>query len=107
MNILLVKKNEFQTKELLDFFSNDRIFNTSNINTALAQLETIDFKMALISINSLTDLGLVKYINENYPQTKVILSLAKQIRDAVSIILKGDFTTLDNPLQLKELKKII
>ncbi len=106
MKILLVNKDEFQIKELRDFFSDSQITSTSYRN-CIKYLSKSNFDLALLSITKISELGLVKYINTNYPNTKVILSLNKAIDVALSVITNGKFQQIQNPLKLTELKGII
>ncbi|MCD4820250.1 MAG: hypothetical protein K8S23_16330 [Candidatus Cloacimonetes bacterium] len=107
MRILLVNKNKFQLKELKDFFSQSQVIFTSDKNSTLTQLSKLKFDLALISINKISDLGLVKYINENYAELRVILSINDFFNDALSVLAEGKFQQIQNPLKLKELKNIL
>jgi DNA-binding NtrC family response regulator len=107
MNVLAVKKNKFQINELKEFFADSILFSAHSNKAAIQKLTENAIDLALISINSTSDFGLVKYINDNFGETKVVLSIQKEMQDAVSVITKGKYTTVENPLRLKELKNAL
>lgn len=107
MQILAVKKNKFELNELNDFFSDDDLFTAENDIKAIQMLKNNSIELVLININSHSDFGLVNYINNNFEGIKIILSIQKDMQDAFSVITKGKYQTMQNPMKLKELKRML
>jgi len=107
MNILAVKKNKFQINELTEFFTEHKLISTETDNAAVQILKSKKIELVLISINSHSDFGLVKYINDNFKNTKVVLSIQKEMQAAFSVLTGGNYTAVQNPMKLKELKNAL
>jgi DNA-binding NtrC family response regulator len=107
MNILAVKRDRFQINELNEFFGEHKILTADSDNEAVNILKQNGIEMSLVSINSYSDFGLVKYINDNFPKTEVVLSIQKEMQDAFSVITNGKFKAVQNPLKLKELRSVL
>ncbi len=107
MNILLFDSNEFRTNEYLDFFENHNLVLSSDKIVAISEVSKHKFDLAILCINNFSELGLLKYINENHPSIEVILSLSEHLNEVLSILIGGDFHHLKLPITLNRLKKII
>jgi response regulator RpfG family c-di-GMP phosphodiesterase len=107
MQILAVKKNRFEMNELYDFFADDDLFIAENDRKAIQLLKSNRIELVLVNITSHSDFGLVHYINNNFEGIRIILSIQKDMQDAFSVITKGKYQTLQNPMKLKELKRML
>jgi len=105
MNILIISKNNFQIKELIDFYADNVVLSANSNKIAIQKLLENEVDLAIIVINSNLDLGIVKYINDNFKKIKMILSIEKEMQELFSVITNSSYITIENPLRLKELKK--
>ena len=107
MNILAVNQNEFQTLEIEDMIKKieSKIYFAKTILDAIKIVEEICIDTVLINITSISDIGFIKYINDNYDRILVYISSDKPFEEAISIVRTGKYTLLHNPVLLKELKK--
>ena len=106
-DIFLGGDYRFQINELNEFFANDTIISVSSDSSAIQKLLNNEINLAIISINSSFDLGLVKYINDNFKKIKVVLSIQKEMQAAFSVFTSGNYMAIQNPLKLKELKNVL
>ena len=107
MNILAVKKNRFQMNELIEFFAGHDLFPAATDTAAIRILKNTEIRLALVSINNHSDFGLIRYINDNYKEIKVILTIRKEMQVAFSVISSGRYNVIENPLKLKELRRVL
>lgn len=105
--VLAIKNNKFQLNELNDFFNDDILFAANSNKAAIEKLNQNEINLVVISINSNSDFGLIKYINDNFKSTKVVLSISREMQEAYSILTNGKFTAVEQPLKLKELKNVL
>jgi DNA-binding NtrC family response regulator len=109
MNILAIKQNEFQSSEIEEMIENNdsKVFFLETISEALKFIDKNSIDIVLINITSVSDIGFIKYINDNFSNTQILLSTDEDMQEAISVIQTGDFKLLHHPLLLNELKKEI
>ncbi|MCD4819654.1 MAG: hypothetical protein K8S23_13280 [Candidatus Cloacimonetes bacterium] len=107
MNILAINQNEFQSSEIEDMIQNldSEIYFAKTILDAIKIVEEICIDTVLINITSISDIGFIKYINDNFDNILVYVSSDKPFEEAISIVRTGKYTLLHNPVMLRELKK--
>ncbi|MCD4819656.1 MAG: hypothetical protein K8S23_13290 [Candidatus Cloacimonetes bacterium] len=107
MNILAIKQNEFQSLEIEDMIKNinSKIFFVKTILDAIKIIEKNNIFTVLINITSISDIGFIKYINDNFKSILIYISSDKPMEEAISIMKTGNYTLLHNPVMLRELKK--
>ncbi|MCF6169549.1 MAG: hypothetical protein L3J31_06135 [Bacteroidales bacterium] len=106
MNILFINSdfamheefNEFShTIHATNFFSNSteesiRLLNEQQIDTVI------------IKINKLSDISVLKYINDYFKNIKVLISARQDFAEALTIFNQLNFEKIKNPMGLAELK---
>ena len=109
MNILLINDNKYIVNEMTDFLktNNSELFLVESTQQAVHVLSKNIINVVLINMNSISDIGLVKYINDNFPNVRVFLTVENQIEEAISVFKNGSYKLLSNPMKLQELKKIM
>lgn len=106
LRVMIVNSNIYQRNEFEEFF-NEPIFMVSKHNECIRHLSSQDFDIVILHINKLTDLGILGFINTNYPKINVILSLSIFLQEAFDIIKNGSFHQMMDPLNLKQLKNYL
>ena len=87
--------------------NNSELFLVESTQQAVHVLSKNIINVVLINMNSISDIGLVKYINDNFPNVRVFLTVENQIEEAISVFKNGSYKLLSNPMKLQELKKIM
>ena len=107
MKVLIVNDNRYSADELKDFAKKikQNIRIVDSINEAIINLEETLFDVIVIEIKSFSDLGLLKYINNNFANIKILLYADNSLSEAISIIKDANFIKLNNLNNLIELKK--
>ena len=109
MNVLAINKNKFQINELKEFFTrmNSVLFTAKTFREAIKKINNHQIDTVIIDINSISDIGMVKYLNDNFSNIKVFLTVENNFEDAISVFKEGNYSILHNPMKLQELKIII
>ena len=107
MNILLINCNQFLQKELEEFMGREcsNIFSTASALKAINILDHNSIDMVLLRMNTISDVALLNYINNNYKKIKVLLSAERNLKDVISSIKDGNYTILHDQDNLAEINK--
>jgi DNA-binding NtrC family response regulator len=57
----------------------------------------------VVRLHSASDAGILKFINQYYPDIKVLVSASQEFEDVIRILNEGHFKLLSRPLRLSEL----
>ena len=109
MNVLAINKDQFQLNELKEFFGkmDSKIYTAKTIREAIKKIIDNQIAIVIIDINSIADIGLIKYINDNFPNVRAFLTVENQLEEAISVFKNGSYKLLSNPMSLQELKEIL
>jgi hypothetical protein len=105
MKILFINVSSCNQTEIEDFFQQVEISFANEENKAIKMLNQWEFQVVIFCIKQFSEFGLVGYIRNYFPQTKLILSMPKQMKKIIEIVTNNEFSILDNPISLKQLKK--
>ncbi len=61
----------------------------------------------VLSMHSLGDAAILKYINQYYPDIRVLISANKEFDDIINVFNKGRFGLLKQPLKLEDLSDYV
>ena len=106
MKVLVINNSEIiysQLEEFSNYLNAETIF-ADNIEDSIGILANFSIDVVLIKLNTILDFGMLKYINDNYANIKVILSANNSLNETISIIQKGNFSMWQEPLRLNDLK---
>lgn len=106
MNVLFQLKEPAFGPEVLEFSegtgNNVFISHSSEESIRLLAEHTID--KAVISIKNLRDAAILKYLNDYYPTTEVIVLANKSFDEIMSLFQRLDYSVIHEPLRLSDLK---
>jgi len=110
MNLIFYGKNFLNQNEFSEYLKN---YSDVNILTASSRHEVLRhfnqtneiMRLVFWSIAIPSDLGLIQYVKENHPETKISVFTTPIIRQSIEIIKKTDIEVMNDSLE--ELKKII
>jgi len=108
MNVLIVGMNEYFLKDLEEYFTiNDDVpYYADNSRGAIQILSETKIDLVILEFCIFDEVKLVKYINDNYPETQVVLTTSKKINEMMKIIKNSEFRVLQHPFRFSELKKL-
>jgi hypothetical protein len=113
MNIMIYKKETDNDQEFIDFLkegSNDNIIVTQTKEELVRGfLEHEEISRVIIMNMALrSDLGIIKYIKDYHPETKIIAYSTSATKEAVDIIKDVDLVIMDNSIEsFKKIKRLI
>jgi len=108
MKVLVVGSNFF-LDEIKDYFETNEFesfFAKTTVN-AIEILSNNEIKHVFIAVNSMSDIILLKYLNENHKDVQVILMGNKQFTNFLSILKESKFSIINNPFRFSEINEII
>jgi DNA-binding NtrC family response regulator len=109
MKTLIISTNNYFIDEIKDYFSlyNNSLLFAKNKREAFKILNKHTLDYVIVELSSLKELEIIKYINENYQLTNIILIIGKTFNKQISIIKNGNFNIIEQPFRLQEFKKYI
>ncbi len=109
MNILFFRVNEFIKDELQEYITGmkGKTFFANTIEEVVGILESYPIDSLFLDVRNVTDLKVLRYINEHFSQVGVILTVEAGFDEMLSTIKNGRFDTLEKPFTLKNLKHLV
>ena len=106
MKVLAINHNQFQLAEMKEIMHNNdsTVFFAENRTEAIHYLDKEVINFVFLNTNSVQDMGLVKYINDNYQNVSVFLCMEKPLAEAFSIAKTGRYELLHNPVELRQIR---
>ncbi len=106
MNVFFQINNSTTDQEILEFIEGEgnKVFISHSTEESISILSERDFEKAVISLQSLKDAAILKYLNDYYPHIKVVVIASKEFDDVISIFQKSNYSVIHEPLRLAELK---
>ena len=107
MKTLIFSSNKYFAGEIKDFLSlyNDSLFYAKTNREAIRLLNKEKFDYVIIDFVMYNEFKLIKYINENYKNIKIILTMNRDLQEIISTIKNGKYNVIVQPFRLSELKK--
>ncbi|MDD4308817.1 MAG: hypothetical protein PHO32_00385 [Candidatus Cloacimonetes bacterium] len=109
MRILLAKPKPLEEAELLEYFSSMNCYaKTVNNRSELCNvLDSQEIDIVLFNASTVDDFAQIRYINDNYPTVKVIVSLETSLGNAVENVRNGSYQAIRRPFHLNDLDACI
>lgn len=111
MDILIINEYGFSVDELKDNINkmNARSYYSSSKEQSIILMNNHQIDLVFLYLNSLDieELEILRYINENYKNTKVIIRADKEMIDAISIINNGFYAIVEDPVKNIDLRNNI
>lgn len=106
MNILIQIRETASDKEIIEFTEGKgtNVYISHSTEDSITHLNNQQFEKAVVSLKSIQDAAILKYLNDYYPDIKVVVIANKAFDDILSIFQKGNYSVIHEPLQLTELK---
>ncbi len=106
MNILIQIRETSADNEFRDFTEGNGNLITISHSTeeSINELSNNHYEQAVVSLKSMQDAAILKYLNDYYPEVKVVVIANKVFDDIISIFQKVNYSVIHEPLKLSELK---
>jgi DNA-binding NtrC family response regulator len=106
-SILFINEENGTHQEMDDFARNihARALYARNIEESIAAFHARSIDLVVLNLKSLSDAGILKYINEYHSKTKVIIRTNEIFDSFISVLNTGNFSVIHEPLKLSELRK--
>ena len=106
MNVFFQIKNNATDKEILELIEGEdnNVFVSHSTEESISILSKHIFQKAVISLQSLKDATVLKYLNDYYPEIKIVVIASKEFDDIISVFQKANYSVIHEPLKLSELK---
>lgn len=106
MNVLFQLKEPAIDPEVLEFtegFGN-KVFIAHSSEESIRLLAEQAIDKAVVSVKNLRDAAILKYLNDYYPSTEVIVLANKGFDEIMSLFQRLDYSVIHEPLRLSDLK---
>ena len=107
--ILFVGYDDLLQPEISEFLSRHggvaRFAGTASM--AIRILGDHPISTVVLSMHQFGDAAILQYLNDFYPDIKILVSATKDFDDAMNAFSKGNFSLLDSPMKLEELGKVL
>ena len=105
MNVFFQINNSTTDQEILEFIEGEgnKVFISHSTEESISILSERNFEKAVISLQSLKDAAILKYLNDYYSHIKVVVIASKEFDDVISIFQKSNYSVIHEPLKLSEL----
>jgi len=109
MKVILVKPNPKEAAEIAEYLQEQRIevIVVREISKLYQVLENKDYSVVVYYVQGVEDFMQVKYINDSYPDVKLVVSTDAGICSAIDNIRSGHFYTLRQPYHLQQLNEYL
>ena len=106
MNVFFQIKNSTANQEILEFVEGEgsKVFISHSTEESISILSKHTFEKAVISLQNLKDATILKYLNDYYPDIKVVVIANKEFDNIISVFYKVNYSVIHEPLKLSELK---
>lgn len=109
MNILFYHHNGFLLDELREFFGDQggQPHFADTVESAISILNTHPMDAAFVEVRRVSDIGIIKYINQYFPDLRIVLLVENDFETVISAIREGRYEMLRAPLGLGEIGRFI
>lgn len=105
MNVLMVKTKEYEKRQLNDFFDtvSSRLFFAEKNHDIYRILSESGINAVLYFVENIDDFAMIRFINQNYPEVKVLVITENYICTGIDHIKESVFTYLRQPYSLEQI----
>ena len=84
-----------------------RSFFAGNSEEAIRIMDRFRIDNVVITLRRQEDFGILNYINQYYNDINVIVTASKAINELITLLERGKFSLLSQPLKLEDLKRYL
>ena len=107
--ILFIGYEPSLRNEIRDFLTDREgvAYFSDAVEDTLQIMRSRDFDTVVLNIQRIEDAAILRYINMHYQKTHVLIMPGRQLQDAITALVDGQYEILHEPFRLEELKTFI
>jgi DNA-binding NtrC family response regulator len=107
--VLFIGYEPSLNEEIKDFILTHKgeAFFTNSVEDSIHVLDEKPINTVVLTLHKLGDAAILKYINQYFPDIKVLISASKEYDDIINVFNKGRYSMLKQPFRLKELNLML
>lgn len=105
MNVLMVRPKPYEGPEMSEYFHSVKckVFSTNCPREVCPMLNELSIDQVFFNMENLEEFTIIRYINEHFPQIRVVVILESSLNNAIENVRCGDYETIQRPFHLHEL----
>ena len=80
---------------------------SNSVHETIRMMDSTRFDIVVLRFNRMEDAAILRYINLNFQDLKVLIMPGRSLQDAIPALASGQFQVLHEPFSLEELKPFI
>lgn len=106
MNILFINSDASTHEELNEFSLDNNLTNyySNRLENSIIILNEHPITTVVLKMNKLSDVSILKYLNDYYKNIKVLISAPKYFKEVLTIFSQVSYEYIGSPMGLSELK---
>lgn len=108
-HVLFIGYDSTLQEEIKEFFKErgGQAWFTSSTDRSVRVLSEHPVETVVLSLHTLKDAAILKYINQYFPDIKILVSASHEYEEIINVLSHGHFEFLPQPLKLKELGALL
>lgn len=104
-SFLFIGYESFLKDEIKEFITNYKgeVYFANSTEQSIHLLEKYSIDIVVLALHRVGDAAVLKYINQYFPNVKVLIKATDEFDSIIKILNKGTYSYLSNPFKLKEL----
>jgi hypothetical protein len=113
MNLIVYRKNAAADREILEYLKSKTGMDVYAAHNKPEVIKLFDelpnvHKLILMNIAIPSDMGLIKFVTENYPETKIIVYAGSLVKESIEIIRNSKITLIDDSIDnMRNIHKLV
>lgn len=106
IKILFINHTRECPDEYFEFASSlkAKAFFAGSTEESIHALNNNKIDRVILEISNVNDVGIIKYINDYFPEIKVIIVATEAFDDVISVFNKARYSVVHEPFQFSELR---
>ena len=109
MNILIqIRSTESfaEIREYLDCINNE-VYHSQSSSESLVFLGNYNFDLIVVEVKGFNELGILKFINDYYPDIRVIVIANKAFTEIIDVFQHLKYQVIKEPINLSDVKRLV
>jgi DNA-binding response OmpR family regulator len=108
-NILFIGYEPPLREEIREFLKEreGEVFFSDTVDGTIRIMDSEDIETVILNMKRLEDAAILRYININYQEARVLIMPARQLQDVIPALAAGRYEIISEPFRLEELGKML
>ena len=109
MNILIQIKSSASFAEIKDYIDSavNEVYLSQSTSESIVFLGNYHFDIIVVEIKGFNELGILKFINDFYPDIQVIVIANEKFSEIIEVFQQLKYLVIEEPKQLSDLKSLV